>query len=418
MTVSPPPPEIGSNNLWYLLNDSPSAIVFVHGILSDSRSCWLSTHGGQTTYWPQLVSADPRLQHPAVFLGGFYTAVDAGAYNINDCAKELLNGLMVPDVHLHRTPLEKERIVFICHSTGGIVARYMLTRYADKFREKEVGLVLIASPSYGSKLADTLGGLANFYNNQLGIHLKWGNDVLKNLDDEFKELLDRKTIPRLTGIEACENHFIFHRRFLPDKQFVVERESAGRYFTVRMLPNTDHFSTVKPSGFDHPAHKLLVEFWLRRYGPPFTRDLRDLLDASKEDMRLRNMPYFTPALLLALLHENGFASSVLNSVRPASAKELRARFRHYLDVELPAIGPGVFHDFDWFDRDDVRRAQQFASEEQVSSISERMLLKAVLMSTDSKSVAQVKQFFAADFEKISAEIEHRRLGAAQTPGIY
>ena len=368
-------PQAGTNNLWYDLNHSSSVIVFVHGVLSDSLGCWLSKGADRSTYWPQLVTEDVRLQSPAVFLGGFYTAFDAGKYDISDCAKELLNGLTVPDSQLHRTPLEQKRIVFICHSTGGIVVRYMLTRNADKFKGKEIGLVLIASPSYGSKLADTLGGLASFYDNQLGLHLKWGNDVLRNLDDEFKELLDRKTIPNLVGIEACENHFILHRKLLPDKRFVVERESAGRYFAVRMLKDTDHFSTVKPAGFDHPAHKLLVEFWLRHYGPPFVRDLQDLLDASKEDMRVRNLPFFTPALLLALLHENGFASSVLNSVRNDSAKELRARFRQYLDRELPASGPGAFQEFDWFDRDDVRQAQQFALEEQASSISERILFK-------------------------------------------
>ena len=132
MTTSPALPPKGTNNLWYLLNDSSSVIVFVHGILSDSLGCWLSKEEGQTTYWPHLVTEDARLQHPAVFLGGFYTAVDAGKYDIADCAKELLNGLTVPDAQLHRTPLEQKRIVFICHSTGGIVVRYLLTRYADR----------------------------------------------------------------------------------------------------------------------------------------------------------------------------------------------------------------------------------------------------------------------------------------------
>lgn len=417
MASSPPLPPKGANNLWYHLNDSSSVIVFVHGIFSDSLGCWLSKEEGRATYWPQLVTEDARLQDPAVFLGGFYTAIDAGQYDISDCAKELLSGLAVPDAQLHRTPLEQKRIIFICHSTGGIVARYLLTRYPDMFKEKEVGLLLLASPSYGSKLADTLGGLGSFYDNQLSLHLKWGNDVLKNLDDEFKELLERKTIPHLVGIEACENHFILHRKLLPDRRFVVERESAGRYFTVRMLKDTDHFSTVKPTGFDHPAHKLLVEFWLRYYGPPLVRGLQDLLNASKEDMRVRNLPYFTPALLLALLYENGFASSVVNSVRPNSAKELRARFRQYLDHELPENGPGAFQDFDWFDRDDVRRAQQLALKEQASSISERMLFTAVLSSPSSKAVGQVREFFAADFDKVMEEIELRRKGASATPGM-
>jgi pimeloyl-ACP methyl ester carboxylesterase len=417
MTSSTVLPPKRTNNIWYYLKDSSSVIVFVHGILSDSLGCWLSEKDGRATYWPQLIAEDVRLQDPSVFLGGFYTAIDAGEFDIADCARELLNGLTVPDSKQRRTPLEHRRIVFICHSTGGIVVRHLLTRYADKFKEKEVGLMLMASPSYGSKLADLLGGLIGFYDNQLGIHLKWGNDVLKTLDDDFKELLDRKTIPHLVGAEACENHFILHRKLFPDRAVVVERESAGRYFAVRMLQDTDHFSTVKPTGFDHPAHKLLVEFWLRHYGPPFDPNLRDLLDASKEEMRARNLPYFTPSLLRALLHENGFASAVFNSVSGGSAQELRARFLNYLDHELPGAGAGPFVDFDWFDREDVRRAQQFALEEQVSRIDERILLKAVLLSPESRSVSQVKEFFAPRFAKLMAEIDRRRKGAPATPGM-
>ena len=105
MASSPALPSKQTNNLWYHLNDSSSVIVFVHGILSDSLGCWLSKEGGRTTYWPQLVTEDARLQHPAVFLGGFYTAIDAGKFDISDCAKELLNGLTVPDSQLRRTPL-------------------------------------------------------------------------------------------------------------------------------------------------------------------------------------------------------------------------------------------------------------------------------------------------------------------------
>jgi hypothetical protein len=129
-------PPKGTNNIWYCRNESPSAIMFVHGILSDSRGCWLSNLGGHQTYWPQLVIEDDRLQHPSVFLGGFYTAVDAGKFDIADCAKELFGGLTTPDQRLSSPAIEKKRLVFICHSTGGIIVRYMLLNYSDRFRDK------------------------------------------------------------------------------------------------------------------------------------------------------------------------------------------------------------------------------------------------------------------------------------------
>jgi hypothetical protein len=390
-------------------------VVFVHGILSDSRGCWLAKTDESQRYWPQLVSEDERLQHPSIFLGGFYTAVDAGKFDIVDCAKELFNGLTTPDSGRRSPPIDKKRLVFICHSTGGIIVRYMLLNNIDRFRDKQVGLVLLASPSFGSRLADRLGGLANFYDNQLGKHLRWGNDLLKDLDDRFKELVDQRTIERLVGVEGCENHFVIHRKWLPDRSFVVERESAGRYFSSRMLANTDHFSIVKPGGFDHPAHKLLVEFWLRQFGAPLGPELQTLLDASKADMRARNLPYFTPALLLALLHPQGFASSVVNSVRAGLAEDLRQRFRQYLDVELPKSGAGLFSDFDWFDKDDVRRAQQFAQDEGASVITERLLFESVL-SGDSATVKQMKEIYGKEFDAIVVETERRSRHAPGTPG--
>jgi hypothetical protein len=417
MASLPNLPAKGVNNLWYELNASSSAIVFVHGILSDSRSCWLSESGGRATYWPQLVADDERLQHPSIYLGGFYTAIDAGKYDIADCAKELFGGLQTPDSRMNGPPLEKKRLVFVCHSTGGIIVRDMLLRYTDSFRTKEIGLVLLASPSLGSKWANRVGGLAEFYDNRLGRRLKWGNDLLKNLDDRFKEMKERKTIPRLEGVEACENHFIFHRKFLPNRLVVVEEESAGRYFSSRILPNTDHHSIVKPAGFDDPPHKLLVEFWLRHYGSPFSPDLKKLLELSKADMRDRNLPYFTPALLLALMHPNGFASSVLNSVRRNLTQDLQERLRRFLQVDLPDSGAGGFNEFDWFDRDDVRRAQQLALQENAAAITERILFKAILLSP-SETMGQIKKYLAEDFDKVLAETERRRLSSPGTPELH
>ncbi len=56
-------------------------------------------------------------------------------------------------------------------------------------------------------------------------------------------------------------------------------------------------------------------------------------------------------------------------------------------------------------------------EEQASSVTERILLKAVLLSPDSKSVNQIREFFGADVNRVMAEIEHRRKGIPPTPGM-
>lgn len=368
-------------------------------------------------YWPELIRQDPRLHHPSIFLGGYYTDFDSGKYDITDCAKELLTGLRVPDARLQRPVLDHQRIVFVCHSTGGIIVRYLLESEAQLFATKQIGLVLMASPSYGSKLANTLGGLASFYDNQLGRHLRWGNDLLQNLDDRFKDVLDRRTIPQLVGIEACENHFIIHRKFWPNRMKVVKKDSAGRYFAVRMLANTDHFSVVKPSSASHPAHLLLVDFWLRHYGPPLASDLRLLLESSKEEMRSRNLPYFTPALLVSLLHQGGVLTAALSAVRPGSATDLRQSFAYYLAHTLPPSESGGFENFDWYSRPYVRSAQQFAMKSGSSTVLESHLVSAVLHSS-AKSVAQIRAHLGRQFDRLLDEVNREELHVRESPGIY
>ena len=263
-------PDPGQNNLWHCRQSPETVFVFVHGIFSDSRSCWLYVNPKtkQQVYWPDLLVADPRFNGPSIFLGGYYTDIDAGPYEIRNCADELFRALTRIGVDGQRPVLQYPCIVFVCHSTGGIVVRYLLEKEADRFHDKEVGLVLIASPSYGSALASKLDLLSQFYNQQLGIQLQWGSWSLRDLDARFKDLVhQRLQIPKLRGVEAYENHFILHSRFFPNRQVVVTEESAGRYFGAPvLLRNTNHFSSVKPDGITHPAHELLVDFWSREFG--------------------------------------------------------------------------------------------------------------------------------------------------------
>ncbi|PYV76159.1 MAG: hypothetical protein DMG96_14990 [Acidobacteria bacterium] len=258
-------PPVGENNLWYLDRRTQSVIVFVHGVLSDSRDCWFyedSETPSRNMYWPALIESDRRFPDVSIYLGGYYTAIDSKTYEIRNCADELFSALARAEESGAPGVLSREEILFVCHSTGGIVTRYLLEYYRDKFQSKKIGLLLIASPSYGSKLADRLAFLAGFYNQRLGIQLKWGNWSLRDLDARFKDLVNDRAIPSLIGMEAFENRFIIHRKFWPNKLVVVTEESAGRYFGApRLLRETDHFSCVKPDDTRHPAHQLLVDFW-------------------------------------------------------------------------------------------------------------------------------------------------------------
>ena len=260
-------PAPGVNNFWYLNRETQSVIVFVHGILSDSRGCWSYVNKrdpSKNMYWPALIESDLRLADASIYMGGHYTAVDAGPYEIRNCADELFRAMNRIEEHGTAPVMSNERIFFVCHSTGGIVVRYLLDYYVEHFRSKTVGLLLIASPSYGSQWADKLSLISRFYNQHLGIQLKWGNWSLRDLDARFKDLVNNREIPNFIGVEAYENRFIFHRKWLPDRTVVVTEESAGRYFGAPvLLRGADHFGSVKPPDTRHPAHELLVDVWYK-----------------------------------------------------------------------------------------------------------------------------------------------------------
>ena len=267
------PSPVLTNARWHLLTEGETAIVFVHGIFSDSGGCWRfedpddRTH---TAYWPDLVASDSRLATPAtasIFLGGYTTAINAGDLKIADAARALVDAMQLKSATLEPPPLDKPHLVFVCHSTGGIVARYMLTRYRELFEPKVLGLVLLASPSLGSIYANKLRPLAKFYNQQLGLQLQWGGESLTDLDGQFKDLVNQRRL-NLIGTEAYEHYFILRRRLpsfldrlIPNRRKIVDKLSAGRYFgDARLIENTDHFSIVKPNGVQHPSHEFLVSF--------------------------------------------------------------------------------------------------------------------------------------------------------------
>lgn len=252
--VYPRLPRSGENHLWYVSNDTDTAIIFVHGIFSSSRSAWLNENGA---YWPRIVAEDPLLGRPSIYLGGFHTALDSGPYSIRDAANELYRRLTVDDV------LSRRKLLFIAHSMGGIVVRHLLVRKREELADKTVGLMLMASPSVGSRDATRLRWLSELAANQMGSELAWDHPFLEELDREFKDLVYRQRIPCMRGIEAVEHHLVGSVLWgLLRREVLVEMSSAGRYFgDPQRLPGTDHFTIVKPDSKHHPAHALLQGFY-------------------------------------------------------------------------------------------------------------------------------------------------------------
>jgi hypothetical protein len=247
------PPE-AANNSWVVYRSTGTVFVFVHGVQSSAKECWFNSNTG--AFWPNLVRDDRALAQASIFLGGYYTQVDAGEYGMRDCAKELLEGL-ARGASGNPAVLDHERLVFVCHSLGGIVSRYMLECWREIFQTKSILLVLIASPSIGSQWANSLEGVIELFRNRTGRELRWKSDSLDDLDRRFKDMRDRQIIPHLAGCEWSEQKFPKVPGFVGFRP-IVPVDSAARYFgDYHLIPGSDHISIVKPASAEERVHLLL-----------------------------------------------------------------------------------------------------------------------------------------------------------------
>jgi pimeloyl-ACP methyl ester carboxylesterase len=228
------------------------AAVFVHGLVSDGEVCW---RNGEV-YWPDLLAAEQTLSGMGVYVFSYRTNVFSGGYSIGD-AVDALNAYLGLD-----GLLELRKLIFVCHSMGGIVVRqFLITHQGTLIRNAvRVGLFLIASPSLGSSYANLFGAIARALGHAQTDALRFAADNawLNDLDRNFMNLKESKRLS-IRGQELIEDRFVALPSLL--RKTVVPAFSAGRYFGESVkIPGSDHFTIAKPTGSSSLQHRLLVRF--------------------------------------------------------------------------------------------------------------------------------------------------------------
>ena len=229
------------------------AVVFIHGILSDGATCWKHANGA---YWPALLAAADSSGVLSIFVYTYQSDVFSADYNLDDVVDDLRQ-------RLRGAVAAFPRIVFVCHSMGGIVARrYLVRRQLDADAAgagTTYGLLLVASASLGADWANWLKLLAqSFQHSQAAAFFSKSNRWLDSLDRDFRDLKESGKID-LRGRELLEDKFIVLQRafFFPK---VVERISGARYFGDALkIAGTDHFTIAKPGDAQALQHRVLCE---------------------------------------------------------------------------------------------------------------------------------------------------------------
>jgi hypothetical protein len=225
-------------------------VVFVHGIFSSAVTCW-EKEG--MPGWPRLLAASfPGIAICAV---SYNTEVFSGHYSISDVADSLHERLRQDGVLVRG-----RKLIFVCHSMGGLVVRRMLVQRRNELAdlEIEIGLLLVASPSLGSNYAKWLAPIARSLGHTQAdaLRLSEANYWLLDLDRDFQQILHDGR-PRIVGRELIEDRLVV-LRWLWLFPRVVPAMSGARYFADRLkIARTDHFSIAAPESADSLQHGAL-----------------------------------------------------------------------------------------------------------------------------------------------------------------
>ena len=154
-----------------------TVVVFVHGLFGDARSTW--TNDETHNYFPELLKKDAELSRVDIFVHSFASPFVTTTYTIDELVEQMRNVFDQQQVFERH-----QKVVFVCHSLGGVVVRAYLKRFENA--RKKVSLIYnFAVPTNGSQLATAAQYLSK--NGQLkGLLPIAANEFLSSIQNDWR----------------------------------------------------------------------------------------------------------------------------------------------------------------------------------------------------------------------------------------
>lgn len=243
---------------WVRKSSGGVTAIFVHGFMSSGEKCWRNENG---VFWPDLLRDEPGMSAIGIYVFTYQTGVFSGSYRVSDIVDALSEHMELDEV------FDSNRLIFVCHSMGGIVVRkFIVEKAVDLIKSnKNVDLFLIASPSLGAQYADWLSPIGKFLGNRQADILRFvrNNQWLSDLDKEFTNLKESQSL-KIRGRELVEDKFLYFKKIF-GKQ-LVEPFSGTKYFgRAFRVAGSDHFSIAKPANKMATQHRILCR-WILNVG--------------------------------------------------------------------------------------------------------------------------------------------------------
>lgn len=244
---------------WVRKPKNGCVVIFVHGFLSSGDVCWRNNKSGSC--WPELLKMEPELEMVGIYVYTYKTNAFDDGYTLGDIVDDLKERMQSDKLFNER------RIIFVCHSMGGIVVRKLLVDRQYDFKNYEIGLFLIASPSLGPTHATLYRMMARIIRNAQARDLfSWtcrNEGFLADLNRTFRNLKEGQSLQiQIKGKELVEDGpiMLWGCWFLKLGPFVNPPSAATYFGEPYKIPNSDHSSIAKPEDRAAEQHKCLCDF--------------------------------------------------------------------------------------------------------------------------------------------------------------